>query len=146
MASVVPPHITLITTTPAWDWAEVIKHVRKAASQQEEFQVTLRGTGSFRPLSPVVFINVTDGFEECVAMHERLQSGPLARKLDFSYHPHVTVAHDVSEASMDTALRRLVDFEESFQVRSMGLFEHEAGGVWTPREELTFGRQDTRPH
>ncbi|MBM7847948.1 2'-5' RNA ligase family protein [Arthrobacter roseus] len=140
MAAVVPPHITLITTTPAWDWTAVMDHVREAASHQEEFKVTLRGTGTFRPMSPVVYINVTDGFDACVGMHQRLQTGPLARELDFPYHPHVTVAHDVSEASMDTALQRLVDFEESFPVRSMGLFEHEAGGLWTPREELTFGR------
>ncbi len=144
MAAVVPPHITLVTTTPTCDWAAALAHVREAVSAQEEFSVTLRGTGTFRPLSPVVYLNVAEGFDDCVNLHQMLQCGPLERNLEFAYHPHVTVAHDVSEASMDSALQRLENFEASFPVRSMGLFEHEESGVWTLREELKFGRRKSR--
>lgn len=145
MAFLVPPHITLITTTPAADWEWTLDHVRAVASKQAPFTVTLSGSGSFRPLSPVVFLNVRAGFRECVELHSRLQTGPLERTLEFPFHPHVTVAHDVSEASMDDAERQLRSFEASFPVRTMGLYEHEPSGLWKLREELSFG-EDTEDH
>ncbi|MBG6224218.1 2'-5' RNA ligase [Arthrobacter sp. CAN_A2] len=140
MAAVVPPHITLITTTPATDWDETIDHVRAVARDQAPFTVRLLGTGSFRPVSPVVFLTLVEGFHECVDLHARLQSGPLERELDFPFHPHVTVAHDVSDAGMDAAVEELRTFEASFEVRSMGLYEHVPSGLWKLREELYFGQ------
>lgn len=139
LADVVPAHITLVTATPIADWREVTEHVRAVAAEQRCFQVTLRGTGGFRPVSPVVFLRVETGFGDCVALHERLQRGPLERELPFPFHPHVTVAHDISEAAMDDASARLRSYEASFHVASMGLYEHGADGVWTLREELDFG-------
>ena len=139
MASVVPPHVTLVTTTPATDWDATIEHVREVARTQHPFRVKLRSTGSFRPSSPVVYLNLVEGFEQCVDLHSRLQTGPLERELEFPFHPHVTVAHDVSSAAMDAALDQLDDFEASFDVRSMGLYEHLPSGLWKLREELRFG-------
>ncbi|MBT1002344.1 2'-5' RNA ligase family protein [Paenarthrobacter sp. DKR-5] len=139
MAGIVPAHITLVTTTPATDWEATVEHVREVARAQRPFSVTISGTGSFRPVSPVVFVKVTEGFEHCVRLHEKLQTGPLERDLPFPYHPHVTVAHDVGERSMDEAEERLEEYRRSFEVRSMGLYEHDDDGVWQLREELPFG-------
>lgn len=140
MAALVPPHITLITTTPATDWPSTIRHVREVAAAQRPFTVRLKSTGTFRPLTPVVYVNVTDGFDSCVELHRQLQAGPLERELEYPFHPHVTVAHDVSEASMDSAENLLDDFDASFMVRTMGLYEHDTTGVWKLREELILGQ------
>jgi 2'-5' RNA ligase len=139
LAAVIPPHITLVTTTPVGDWDATARHVRRVAGAQQPFVVTLKGTGSFRPVSPVVYLNVIEGFEECVRLHEKLQLGPLQRALPFPYHPHITVAHDISIDGMDEAEESLADFEASFPVGSMGLYEHDDSGVWLLREELSFG-------
>jgi 2'-5' RNA ligase len=139
LASVIPPHITLVTTTPVLDWDEAVHHVRAVARSQSPFTLSLRGTGSFRPVSPVVYLSIDEGFDECVALHRKLQSGPLERDLEFGFHPHVTVAHDVSEASMDSAESKLADYDAAFRVSSMGLYEHDETGVWILREELIFG-------
>jgi 2'-5' RNA ligase len=141
MAAVVPAHITLVTTTPTDNWEGTLEHVRRVALEQRPFTVTLRGTGTFRPVSPVVFVTLDGGFAECVALHEKLQTGPLERELPFGYHPHVTVAQDVSETSMDAAEVKLRDYEATFPVRTMGLYEHDKTGVWILREELSFGDQ-----
>jgi 2'-5' RNA ligase len=93
-------------------------------------------------VSPVVFLNVIDGFDECVDLHEKLQTGPLHRVLPFPFHPHVTVAHDVNDESMDDAETLLKDYEATFPVTSMGLYEHDDDGFWQLREELTFGAHD----
>jgi len=139
MAEVIPAHITLITTTPTQDWAATREHVRAVAKTQEPFNITISGTGSFRPVSPVVFVNVEEGFDECVELHEKLQSGPLERRLPFPYHPHVTVAHDVAQKNLDEAETVLRDYRATFPVVSMGLYEHDTNGIWQLREELDFG-------
>lgn len=139
MAEVVPAHITLITTTPTQDWEATREHVRGVAKTQQPFNITISGTGSFRPVSPVVFVNVEEGFEECVQLHQKLQSGPLERMLPFPYHPHVTVAHDVAQKNLDEAETVLRDYRATFPVVSMGLYEHDTNGIWQLREELDFG-------
>jgi 2'-5' RNA ligase len=139
MADVIPAHITLVTTTPAQDWEATREHVRDVARRQAPFKITISGTGSFRPVSPVVFLKVEDGFEECVGLHEQLQTGPLERDLPFPYHPHVTVAHDVAPESLDEAETVLRDYTATFPVVSMGLYEHDDNGIWQLREELDFG-------
>jgi 2'-5' RNA ligase len=146
MAGVIPAHITLVTTTPTRDWEATRSHVREVARNQEPFTVTISGTGSFRPVSPVVFLNVEDGFGACVKLHEQLQTGPLHRDLPFAYHPHVTIAHDVAPESLDEAETVLKDYSVTFPVASMGLYEHDTNGIWQLREELDFGIEtdDTR--
>ncbi|WP_262103676.1 2'-5' RNA ligase family protein [Arthrobacter sp. Marseille-P9274] len=144
LAAVIPPHITLVTTTPVQDWEETARHVRRIARCQAPFRITLRGTGTFRPVSPVVFLRIAEGFDECVDLHGKLQSGPLQRDLEFSFHPHLTVAHDVSQAGMDAAEAKLADYASSFTVSSMGLYEHDQSGVWILREELSFDAEPER--
>ncbi|MCC3272869.1 2'-5' RNA ligase family protein [Arthrobacter zhangbolii] len=139
MAAVIPAHITLVTTTETSDWDATVDHVREVAAAQEPFRVTLQGSASFRPVSPVVYVNVDQGFDECIALHKELQSGPLARDLVFPFHPHVTVAHDVSEQSMDEAVRRLDDYQASFTVDCVGLYEHDATGLWKLHEHVQLG-------
>ncbi|MET1086325.1 MAG: 2'-5' RNA ligase family protein [Arthrobacter sp.] len=141
LADVVPAHITLVTTTPTQDWEATREHVREVARHQSPFMVTIAGTGTFRPVSPVVFINVAEGFDACVDLHEKLQQGPLQRELPFAYHPHVTIAHDVSPESLDEAETVLKNYSASFPVVSMGLYEHDADGIWQLREELDFGTE-----
>lgn len=145
MAAVVPPHITLITTTPASDWSAMVRHVREVASGQQPFRVCLRSTGSFRPVSPVVYLKLDEGFDECVHLHEKLQSGPLEREPEFPFHPHVTVAHDVSDAGMDAAEQELEAFQASFEVQSIGVYEHLPSGLWKLREEVHFGQVPDGP-
>ncbi|WP_394941641.1 2'-5' RNA ligase family protein [Psychromicrobium sp. YIM B11713] len=141
LAEVVPAHITLVTSTPTEDWSAVREHVRNIAARQRQFRVVLQGTGGFRPVSPVVYVKVVEGFQECVELHQNLQRGVLSRELPFPFHPHVTVAHDISELGLDEAEQRLSDFTASFEVCSMGLYEHDADGVWQLQEELPFGGQ-----
>ena len=46
------------------------------------------------------------------------------------------MAHDVSEAGMDSALEALRDYEARFTVRTVGLYEHDATGIWKLRENV----------
>lgn len=138
LAAVIPAHITVVTTTETRDWEATAAHVRRVAAKHRPFEVSLRGTATFRPVSPVVYLQLDEGYDECTALHKEMQSGPLARDLPFPYHPHVTVAHDVSDAGMDTAMATLRHYGARFTVRSIGLYEHDASGIWKLREEVAL--------
>ena len=67
------------------------------------FRIRLRGTGTFRPVSPVVFVMVAEGISGCEQLAVSVRRGPLAVDLQFPYHPHVTVAHHLADGSLDRA-------------------------------------------
>ena len=80
-------------------------HLTEVAAAGRPFTMRLSGTDTFRPLSPVVFVRVVEGAEACMWLQQRVRDpeGPVARELQFPYHPHVTVAHGIDEAAMDRA-------------------------------------------
>ena len=86
-------------------------------------------------MSPVVFVAVIEGISACEVLASRIRSGILAQELDFPYHPHVTVAHDVDEEALDQAFEALSDFNCVFPVTSFHLYGH-ADGVWRPSREF----------
>jgi len=83
----------------AEEFNDVVAHLELVAAHQWPFEIQLRGTGSFRPVSPVVFVALAAGISDCERLESAIRRGPLARALKFNYHPHVTVAHDVSPRS-----------------------------------------------
>lgn len=147
LAGDIPPHITLLGPTvvePA-ELAEVSAHLERASHTARPFVLHLRGTGSFRPVSPVVFIQVVEGIGECERLESTVRSGPLAQALRFNYHPHVTVAHEVPEAALDQAFVDLAGFEARFVVSAIQFYEHGDDCVWRPvRDYLLTGSSGER--
>ena len=134
----IPPHITLVppAVVEADEIGSVTDHLREVAARTAPFVLELRGTDSFRPITQVVFVAVTKGEQECVALHELVNSGPLHRPLNFPYHPHVTIAHDVPTAALDRAEAEMADFDALFPVAHFSLYEFGDDGVW--RDVSTF--------
>lgn len=141
-ASAIPPHVTLLPPTPLPDDAlpEVEEHLRAIAEDEEPFDIHLRGSGSFRPVSPVVFVTLADGSAGCAHIEARVRSGPLSRELHFDYHPHVTVCHDVPDDVLDRAEAELSPYDARFFVWGFSLFEQGPDQVWRPQRDFTFGR------
>src|SRR3954453_15649880 len=112
-ASMIPTHVTLVPPTEIDDihLPEVEKHLAEAAAEVESFCVHLRGTGTFRPVSPVVFVTLVEGISRCEQLALAVRSGPLDVDLRYPYHPHVTIAHDLEDAALDRAFVELADFE-----------------------------------
>jgi 2'-5' RNA ligase len=134
MAATIPTHITLVPPTEvSQDELEKIEaHLTTVASEVQRFQVHLRGTGTFRPVSPVVFVSVVEGISQCEQLADAVRRGPLDVDLRFPYHPHVTIAHHVSEPQLDQAFDELADFESEFRVEHFGLYVHDDERGWTP--------------
>ncbi|MGI8537440.1 MAG: 2'-5' RNA ligase family protein [Mycobacteriales bacterium] len=140
-AAGIPPHVTLLPPTPLPEQAlsEVEEHLRAVAAAEQPFAMYLGGTATFRPVSPVVFVPLVRGSSDCERVQTKVRSGPLARELDFAYHPHVTVAHDLPEPALDDAFAALSAYDAHFTVWGFTLFEQDPHGIWRPQRDFPFG-------
>ncbi|MFB8227758.1 2'-5' RNA ligase family protein [Cellulosimicrobium sp. NPDC055967] len=134
LARSIPPHVTLLgpTVLDPVELAAARAHLTAVAATAAPFQVHLRGSATFRPISPVVFIQVVEGIAECEHLESAIRTGPLAQDLRFNYHPHVTVAHEVPDAALDAAFDEMATYEARFEVAGISLYEHGDDGVWRP--------------
>jgi 2'-5' RNA ligase len=139
-ARLIPTHVTLVPPYEVGgaEFAQVLEHLESVAAAAAPFRVHLRGTGTFRPVSPVVFVNVVDGIAACEQMAEQLRAGLTDADLRFPYHPHVTVAHELDEPLLDRAFAELADFEASFDVREIHLYEHDPVDGWRPTRSVAL--------
>ena len=140
-AAAIVPHVTLLPPTSVLGEAlpDIEEHLRIVAERSAPFEIHLRGSGTFRPISPVVFVTLTRGISECEALEALVRSGPLARPVSFPYHPHVTVAHDLPDDALDRAYDELSTFDARFAVVGFTLFEQTRDGYWRPQRDLVFG-------
>nr|WSX50181.1 2'-5' RNA ligase family protein [Streptomyces sp. NBC_00974] len=139
----IPTHITLVppTEVAADRLAEIRAHLAAVAAGSRPFVMRLAGTGTFRPLSPVVFVQIAEGGTDCTRLQGRVRDpqGPLNRELAFPYHPHVTVAHGISEEAMDLAFGTLADYAADWVCEGFALYEQGSDGVWRKLREYPFG-------
>lgn len=141
MADAIPPHITLLPPTEvhADELRDVTKHLTALAASVQPFDVHLRGTATFRPVSPVVFVALSRGISHCEQLSKAVRTGPLMVELHFPYHPHVTVAHNLADGALDRAFTELSDYEAAFRVPAFGLYEHRPDGVWVQQRTFQLG-------
>ena len=136
-AAVVPPHVTILPPTEvrAAERTEISAHLATVARSHQAFDMHLAGTGTFRPVSDVVFVAVARGIGNCELLANDVRRGPLARPLSFPYHPHVTIAHDVPTDMLELAFSGLADVSAEFRVDHFTEFEQTADGLWTVARE-----------
>ena len=132
MAAAIPPHVTLLppTLVDGEDLPDFGAHLRSVCGSVAPFEMVLSGTGTFRPISPVVFVQVSSGLAACEILEAGIRSGPVERELEFPYHPHVTIAHHLEDDALDRAFEGLSDFRCDFTVDSVELYQHDEDGVW----------------
>jgi 2'-5' RNA ligase len=135
------PHVTLLppTTVPSAQLPAIEEHLRTIAADEVIFEIKLRGSATFLPVSPVVFVPLVQGISECERLEAKVRSGPLARELRFPYHPHVTVAHDLPLDALGRAFEQVRGYEASFRVWGFTLFEQDVDGTWRPQRDFVFG-------
>jgi 2'-5' RNA ligase len=137
-ATQIPTHITLIPPVDVGpeDLDAIEDHLREVAGEVAPFEVHLRGTGSFRPVSPVVFVMLAEGISACELLADTVRRGPLDVELQFPYHPHVTVAHHLPDDILDRAFTELSEFECVFEADAFHLYLHHDGEGWRPAREF----------
>jgi 2'-5' RNA ligase len=136
----IPTHVTLLPPHELGD-AEleaVTTHLAQVAARTRPFRVHLRGTGTFRPTSPVVFVGVVEGIGQCEQLAAEVLAGPLAIDREFPFHPHVTIAHHLPESRLERAFVELERFEAAFDVDEMWMYLHDSVSGWQPTRAFAF--------
>jgi 2'-5' RNA ligase len=137
-ATMIPTHITLVPPIDVADpdLALIEKHLSDVAGGVDGFTIHLRGTGTFRPVSPVVFVTVAEGISQCEQLAAAVRQGPLEVDLQFPYHPHVTIAHHLPDDALDRAFHELATFDSVFDAREFHLYVHDEESGWQPTREF----------
>lgn len=140
-ADAIPPHVTLMPPTDVAeaDREALNEHLIQVAGLHRPFAMLLRGTGTFRPTSDVVFVAIAGGGSSCERIESDVRDGPVSRPLQFPYHPHVTVAHDVPQDGLDRVFNELSGFEANFVVGGFDLHEQGVDEIWRPVRRFHFG-------
>ncbi|GAB1643143.1 2'-5' RNA ligase family protein [Krasilnikovia sp. MM14-A1259] len=141
-AAYTPAHVTLLGPTEvATDTlAAIEKHLAAVAAAQQPFTIHLRGTGTFRPVTEVVFVTLAMGISECELLAEAIAAADgVHSDARFPYHPHVTVAQDVPADALDAVFEDLSGFSARFEVPAFTLFSHDGEGPWRPRRDFPLG-------
>lgn len=138
LATTVPTHITLIPPTEVADvdLGQFEKNLAQVAQKHGSFDIALRGTGTFRPVSPVVFVSVVEGISptEQLAADARALLDNLSYQ--FPYHPHVTVAQKVSEEALDQAFNELADFQCRWRVENFCMYIQNGSPEWLKHRQF----------
>ena len=99
---------------------------RRSPRGSAAYGIHLRGSGTFRPVSPVVFVNLVEGISQTEQLATACRRGPLALDSQYPYHPHVTVAHHLDDDRLDRAFEELAGFDCAFTVADFHLYVHDA--------------------
>ncbi|HSO04281.1 MAG TPA: GNAT family N-acetyltransferase [Candidatus Limnocylindrales bacterium] len=148
LAHSIVAHITLVPPTQVADeehLAAILGHLQVQAASMEPFPLVLEGAGTFRPVSQVVFVPIVEGEDQVREAEAAVRQGPLDRALNFPYHPHVTVAHDLEEEWLDRAQDALAAYRAAFEVDRLSLFIQGADAVWRPVVDFPFGQSIIDP-
>lgn len=135
-----PAHITLLppTAVKIADREKLFEHLQAVAQSTSPFKICMRGTGSFRPVSPVVFFNISEGAHQLTSLEARIRAGITKEPRRFDYHPHVTLVHGVSEELMDKAEELGKHFMAGWNCTGFRLDKVSPDGVYQSRALFNF--------
>lgn len=138
----IPTHVTLLPPTrlEAQEVDRLRGHLRQVARTHRPFEVVLRGTGTFRPVSQVVYVQVAQGVAPCEQLEQSVRQGPVASPLAFPYHPHVTVAHDLPQERLDRAFTELAGFCCRFTATELRMYLHTGDQAWRSVATYPLGK------
>ena len=104
------PVPTSVCCRPAHSQASGARPGPKFATRFAErpaFEVELTGIRTF-PVTDVIYLEVGAGATELCEIHAQMNSDSLAFQEPFAYHPHVTLAQDISKQDV-ADLRKLAE-------------------------------------
>ena len=85
-----------------------------------------------------MFVQVSAGIAECELLERAVRRDPIQRAVEFPYHPHVTVGHDVDSAALDEAFDGLRDYVAQFVVDRFTMYSQDDEGAWHARQEFVL--------
>jgi 2'-5' RNA ligase len=125
----VPPHITLVppVNVRADRFGDAVDVVLAAGRSNRPLELTLGPATTFWPATPVVYLAVGGEVEGVTRLRDAVFVEPLARRVDWPFIPHVTLAEDVAP---DPIVAVLADYRVQVVVDRLHLLTERPGHVW----------------
>lgn len=133
----VPAHLTLVPPVNVREdrLAEALHVLRQAGAASRPFTVSLGAPTTFLPHNPTLYLPVSAGEEQVVALRERVFREPLARPLTWPYVAHVTVADEADPARIAAAEGALASYRAEVTFERVHILRESPGRVWEPWAE-----------
>jgi 2'-5' RNA ligase len=129
-------HVTILPPRPIdLNIDESIRQIKAEGEDNPPFTVVLGSVAIF-PKSNVVYLTIRRGERELHALHENLNSGQLEYDGPFPYHPHITLAQDLTrqeaEALAKVARERWASYDgpREFSVDELSFVRSVKAGIW----------------
>jgi 2'-5' RNA ligase len=130
-------HVTILPPRPLiFPPEELVLSLRKRCAHREPFDVTVEGVSTFWPANSVVFLSVSAGFDELLALHRELNVADLRHFEPYPFVPHITIAQDLDDQATQEALIALsnawqsYEGEESFRIETLCLVQQSERLRW----------------
>jgi 2'-5' RNA ligase len=135
-------HLTVLPPRPIQGaLADAVRGLAQGLHEFSPVYVELGGVEMFAE-SRVVYVSVTVGRADLERMHNALNTGAVAFEEPFPYHPHITLAQDISPDAIETVLERARDFwnrwphPRSFVVENLTVVQNTADNCWFDVDEV----------
>src|SRR6185295_1158032 len=135
-------HVTVLPPRPLSSAPQTaMETLRRLLPDCSPFQIGLAEIEVF-PVTDVVYLGIGSGLQNLIEMHRMLNVGPLKYREPFSYHPHITLAQDLTHPqSVELAAltrRRWSEYRGSraFSVESLVFVQNLGGNLWTDLERF----------
>ena len=138
-------HVTILPPRPLEGppekaWMEV----REAVSGLQPIDVELATVEIF-PVSDVIYIALGSGREELKQLHDLLNKGRIAYKEPFKFHPHITLAQNLTPDQVDefvmVARKRWAEYQgpRKFRVQTITFVQNTKWSGWDDLAETSLG-------
>jgi 2'-5' RNA ligase len=138
-------HVTILPPRPLHDeLKDAVRQIAEESRNVPPFQVELGEIQVFEA-SHVVYLEITRGANRMRELYGVLNRGPLEYKENFPYHPHITIAQNISSGEAPRlaaiARERWAGYRgpREFSVSVLSFVQHVAPSIWTDVAEVPIG-------
>ncbi len=137
-------HVTVLPPRPLCGPAEqASRQIRQLSRHFSPFSIDLVEVAKF-DVSDVVFLKIGIGRPELRAMYEAMNCGPCQYSERFRYHPHITLAQNLSPERAAETLQiaesawRLWTGPRVFRVETLSFVQNPTGTKWVDLDHITL--------
>ncbi|WP_085528690.1 2'-5' RNA ligase family protein [Kocuria massiliensis] len=135
-----PPHITVFISElgekPYVEANRFLREMRSELRGRGPAEIALSGTGTFRPISDVVYLALARGSDFLNHLHEQCRRIRNSAS-PFMFHPHMTIVQNERRRLLEAAFRTFDAFEAHFTVHRACAFLSDEEG-WTHLGNISF--------
>ena len=138
-------HVSVLPPRPlTGEWPSAVETGRNLIESWSPFNIELAEIKVF-PVTNVIYLEVGEGARELTAMNAAMNAGGLRFDEPFEYHPHVTLAQEVTHDQVlhleNLAKQRWAEYrgDRSFRAERAAFVQNTTHNAWLDLAEYSLG-------